>query len=354
MGRWGVGKVSRSLPELFYRHQQVSGRMSVDIYVALTTSLQADFLTPALRERFDSLGRVTFNDRDRLTSEALADELDGTNILVTGWETPQLTPDVLEGAADLELVVHTGGSIAGLATDELYDRGVTICSANRVMAMFVAEHVLGHMLAAERAIVTSDRSMRDGGYDRLQSPGTLLDSEIGFVGLGTVGRHLLSLLEPFGATVDLYDPYVSPAAVAEYDFVSLAHLEDALDSDIVSLHAARTPETVGMIGADELARIPDGGLLVNTARAELVEEEPLLSELESGRIRAALDVYHEEPLPTESPLREFENAQLTPHLGGSRTLTRFTEAMLDELERHLDGRALQHEIPREQFKHMTR
>ena len=174
------------------------------------------------------------------------------------------------------------------------------------------------------------------------------------VGLGTVGRHLLSLLDPFDATVSVYDPYVSPADVAEHDAVTKATLEEALDSDVVSIHAARTPETIDMIGAEELATLPDGALLINTARAEIVQEEPLLEELESGRIRAALDVFHEEPLPADSPLRDLGNVQLTPHVGGGRLRTPFTEAIIDEIERHLDGRALQHEIPRGQYERMTR
>ena len=109
-----------------------------------------------------------------------------------------------------------------------------------------------------------------------------------------------------------------------------------------------------MIGAEEHATLPDGALLINTARAELVQEEPLLAELESGRIRAALDVFHEEPLPADSPLRDLANVQLTPHLGGGRLRTPFTEVVIDEIERHLDGRALQHEIPRGQYERMTR
>jgi phosphoglycerate dehydrogenase-like enzyme len=328
--------------------------MSTDVLVTLTADQQDTFFTPALRDRLAARGDVSYNPDGTLERDELAERLPGVEIVVTGWGTPQFDGEVLEAADDLELLVHTGGSVAGYASEALYDRDVTVCSANRVMATFVAEHALGHALAGERYIVDAATSMRAGRYERDVPGRTLFDADVGLVGLGTVGRYLLSLLEPFDATVSVYDPYVPPADLAEHDFAAKAALEEALASDVVSIHAARTPETIGMIGAEELAAMPDGALLINTARAEIVREEPLLAELGSGRIRAALDVFHEEPLPADSPLRDLENVQLTPHLGGGRLRTPFTEAMTAEIERHLDGRALQHEIPREQYERMTR
>jgi phosphoglycerate dehydrogenase-like enzyme len=328
--------------------------MPADVLVTLTTDQQDTFFTPDLRDRLADCGNVTYNPGGTFDRDELAERLPGVEVAVTGWGTPQFDGEVLEAADDLELLAHTGGSVAGYASGELYDRGVTVCSANRVMARFVAEHTLGVALAGERSIVDAAVSMREGGYERDVPGRTLFDADVGLVGLGTVGRHLLSLLDPFDATASVYDPYVSPADVAEHDAATKATLEEALDSDVVSIHAARTPETIGMIGTEELATLPDGALLINTARAELVQEDPLLAELESGRIRAALDVFHEEPLPADSPLRDLENVQLTPHLGGGRLRTPFTEAVIEEIERHLDGRALQQEIPRGQYERMTR
>jgi len=328
--------------------------MPADILVTLSTDQQDTFFTPDLRDRLAECGNVSYNPDGGFDRDELAERLSGVEVVVTAWGTPQFDGEVLEAAADLELLAHTGGSVASYASEALYDRGVTVCSANRVMARFVAEHTLGHALAGERYIAHSTVSMREGGYERDVPGRTLFDADVGLVGLGTVGRHLLPLLDPFDANVSIYDPYVSPADVAEPDAATKATLEEALDSEVVSIHAARTPETIGMIGAEELATMPDGAFLINTARAELVQEGPLMEELESGRIRAALDVFHEEPLPADSPLRAMENVQLTPHLGGGRLRTPFTDAMIDEIRRHLDGRALQHEIPREQYERMTR
>jgi len=109
-----------------------------------------------------------------------------------------------------------------------------------------------------------------------------------------------------------------------------------------------------MVDAERLSRLPDGALLVNTARAEIVEEEALLTELRSGRIAAALDVYHEEPLPADHELRGLENVLATPHVGGSAIRPPLTDAVLDDIERWRDGDPLEHRVPREQWATMTR
>jgi len=327
----------------------------LSVLVTLPTDLREDFFTEETSRRLESLADVDWNrSDDQLSPGALADRLPGADAVVTGWGTAEFTPEVLADADDLELLAHTGGSVATYASDALYDRGVTVCSANRPMARFVAELTLAHVLGSQRALVGAHESMREGEYEHVRPGRTLLDRTVGLVGLGTVGRYLLPLLEPFDVSVRLYDPYVPPVDVAEYDFVEKATLETALDSEVVSIHASRTPETVGMITAGELAAIPDGALLVNTARAELVDRQALHEELSSGRIRAALDVYHDEPLPADSPLRGLENVQLTPHLGGHGPHEVFAATMVDEIERYFEGGALQHEIPREQADLMTR
>lgn len=329
---------------------------SPTVLATLPADQREGFFAPGTRERLESLADVTWNEREEQWSEDdLADRLPGVEIVLTGWGSPAFTPAALESADELELVAHVAGSVATYVTDALYDRGVTVCSANRTMARFVAEHALAHALSAQRDLARTHESMRAGEYEQPGNGRSLYDATVGLVGLGTVGRYLLPLLAPFDVSVRLYDPYVAPAEIAGYGFVEKASLTGALeDADVVSIHAARTPETVGMLGADELARIPDGALLVNTARAAIVDRDALLAELSSGRLRAALDVYHEEPLPEDSPLRDLDDVQLTPHLGGNGPHRNFGAAIVDEIERHVAGEALQHEIPREQANLMTR
>lgn len=326
------------------------------ILVTLPTNLQERFFTDELRGRLESHGTVDWNDLDRnLEPDEVAERLAGVEVIVTGWGTETLDEEVLARADSLELLIHIGGSLAGITSEPLYDRGVSVCSTNRPMARFVAEFTLAHMTSAMRDLVRSHDSMRNGGYQTFTPRRTLIGASISLIGLGTVGRYLLPLLDPFDVNVRVYDPYVPPVELAEYGFVEKASLDRALtNADVVSIHAARTPETRGMIGASELARIPDGAILVNTARAQIVDEEGLLSELTTGRLRAALDVYHEEPLPEDSPLRDLANVQLTPHIGGGGPRETLTLAAIEELERYIDGRTLQHEIPKARADLMTR
>ncbi|MEF8885628.1 MAG: hydroxyacid dehydrogenase [Haloarculaceae archaeon] len=329
----------------------------MDILVTIPEGeLRETFFPDRLRERLESLGTVAWNDStENLDEPGLREQVPGVDVLVTGWGSPRVTADVLAAADDLELVAHTGGSVADYVSEAVYDAGISVVSANDVMAEFTAEHALALILSDLRAVPDLDRGMGFGewaGDDTAVR--TLFGRDVGLVGLGTVGRTLLDLLEPFDAAVSVYDPYVDPPDLADAPHAELADLDAALDSSVVSVHAARTEETVGMIDADRLARVPDGALFVNTARAEIVEEEALFEAVAAGRIRCALDVYHEEPLAPDDEWRQLDGALLTPHVGGSQIRPPLTEAVLDGIERFQHGDPLEGEIPREQWATMTR
>lgn len=316
--------------------------------------LRRSFFPPDLRDRLETIGDVKWTS-DELSESDLRERIEGVDVCVTGWGSPQITSEVVERADALELIAHTGGSVATIASEATYDAGIRVVSANDPMAEFVAEHVLGTMLAARRRIPDFDRAMKGGKETESIPVESLIGAEIGLVGLGSIGRYLLDHLRSFDVSVAVYDPYLDDGALADYGFAERASLETALSgSDIVSIHASRTPETVGMLDGERLAKLDDGALLVNTARAELVVEEALLAELRSGRISAVLDVFHEEPLPADHELRGMESVLLTPHVGGSRVRPPLTEAVLDDIEDYLAGEPLEHGIPREQWKLMTR
>ncbi|MFC4987573.1 hydroxyacid dehydrogenase [Saliphagus infecundisoli] len=331
--------------------------MEPDPTILVTISegtLRESFFPPELRERLEGIGEIEWASEE-LTEVDLRERVEGVDVCVTGWGSPQVTSEVVERADSLELIAHTGGSVATIASPAAYDAGIRVVSANDPMAEFVAEHVLGTMLAARRRLPEFDRAMKEGkGTDSIPVE-SLIGAEIGLVGLGSIGRHLLAHLRSFDVSVTIYDPYLAEGTLAEYGFAERTDLETVLSgSDVVSIHASRTPETVEMLDSERLATLDDDTLLVNTARAELVVEEALLAELRSGRISAALDVFHEEPLPVDHELRGMDNVLLTPHVGGSRIRPPLTEAVLDDAENYLAGDPLAHEIPREQWELMTR
>ncbi|WP_276256037.1 hydroxyacid dehydrogenase [Halomontanus rarus] len=312
----------------------------------------------AVVDRLESLGEVDWNDSDeQLSRDELRDRLEGVDVCVTGWGTHELSEYVLGEAGSLELVAHVGGSVASIASPALYDREIPVCSANHVMAPFVAEGILSYVLSSFRSVIDFDAAVKRGEWPSKAGDPTdsLYGATVGFVGLGTVGRTLLELLEPFDVTVDVYDPYISSDDLAPFDFATRADLESTLEgADVVSIHASKTPETLHMIDTDRLASLPDGCLLVNAARGAIVDEDALVDELETGRISAALDVYEEEPLPEDHPLRDIENVVLGPHVAGNPCRRHLADAVVTEVERFDRGDPLQHTVPRERYEMMTR
>lgn len=313
---------------------------------------------PAVRERVEAIGDVEWNDTgEQFTQAELRERLEGIDVCVTGWGCPKLTEAVLAKADSLRLIAHVGGSVAAVASDAVYDRDVLVCSANHVMAPFVSEGILTYILSALRSVPQFDSALKRGEWPKSRTfrTETLYDATVGFVGLGEVGRTLLSLLEPFDVTVNVYDPYIEPDDLGEYPFATLTDLDEALESaNVVSIHASKTPETYHMLDADALTLLPDGCLLVNAARGSIVDEDALVVELESGRLSAALDVYSTEPLPKDHPFRNQDNAVLGPHVAGSPCRRHLADAVVTEIERLADGDPLEHTVAHERFELMTR
>ncbi|MGW2112427.1 NAD(P)-dependent oxidoreductase, partial [Streptomyces sp. NPDC001948] len=174
--------------------------------------------------------------------------------------------------------------------------------------------------------------------------GTL--SRIGVIGASRTGRAYIALARAMGARVSVTDPYLS-AADAEELGVERVPLEALLaHSRIVAVHAPVTEETHRMIGAGQLALMPDGAGLVNTARSWLVDEDALLAELATGRLDAAIDVFDDEPLPAGHPFRALPNVLLTPHqaAGSVECRQRLGTSAVDEVLRLLAGRPPVHAV----------
>jgi phosphoglycerate dehydrogenase-like enzyme len=162
---------------------------------------------------------------------------------------------------------------------------------------------------------------------------------------------VIDLLRPFDVHVVIHDPYLSDTAAAELG-VERADLHTVLStSDVVTLHAPLLPETRGMIGAPELAALRDGVTFINTARGALIDQDALVSELCSGRIRAVIDVTDPEVPAPDSPLWDLDNVVLTPHVAGSRGLElhRIGERAVAEVGRLAHGEPLAYEVTRERY-----
>ncbi|WP_298455782.1 hydroxyacid dehydrogenase [uncultured Cellulomonas sp.] len=284
---------------------------------------------------------------DELDSPAARDRLARTDVLITSWGAPGLTVERLDAAPRLRAVLHCAGSVRGLVGDEVWRRGIAVSSAAEENAVPVAEYTLAAIIMAGKKapfLAARARHERDGwaaGLVRrdLSNRGRT----IGVVGFSRIGRRVVELLRILDtAAVLVSDPYADPAEVAAAGGV-LVPLDDVLRrSDILSLHAPALAETRHMIGGRELALLPDGATVVNTARGSLVDHDALLRECGSGRLHAILDVTEPEPLPATSPLLDLPNVMITPHIAGSlgAETRRMSDHAIDELENVLQGRAL--------------
>ena len=323
------------------------------------TGLAEEILSERARATLEGLGEVIWNESDRdFTPEELAGLLPGTHVVVTSWGTPAFTPELLALADRLQIVGHAAGSVKNLMPKEGYDRSIVVLSAAAVIADAVAEYTLWAMLSMQRSlyrymdIMKEQRSWMHGGGGFGQE---LYYKRVGIVGASLIGRRVIELLRPFSCKVAVYDPYLGDAEAESLSVTRLSLDELFSTSDIVSVHAPVTAETKEMIGSEHFKLLPEGSLFVNTARAWIVDQDAMLATLRTGRIRAVLDVFDQEPLPADSPLRDLGNVFLTPHVSGHTTESRLrlVEAIADDIRRFYAGEALRLAVVWDRLKIMA-
>jgi phosphoglycerate dehydrogenase-like enzyme len=248
-----------------------------------------------------------------------------------------------DGAEDLVVIGRSGAG---------YDKiDLEACTANDV-AVFNAPLALNHstgssallfLLALAKKLPQQERVTRAGRWD-LQSKvmgGELQGRTLGIVGLGHSGRELARLVAPFAMRILAYSPHADRALAAGLG-VLLTSLDDVLrEADFLSLHSRLSPQTRGMIGAAELAKMKPTAYFVNVARGELVDQAALAEALRTGRLAgAALDVFEHEPPPPDDPLLQMDNVIVTPHWSASTVdvWQATARAMIDGMLRAATGR----------------
>ena len=229
---------------------------------------------------------------------------EGAGVIVT--QLAPITQKVLGSLEDLELVVVTRGGPVNVNVEAATERGVIVANAPGRNAPAAAEYALGLMLAAMKRIPDAHASLKGGEWRgefyAYEENGVELDgATVGLVGFGAIGSRVAKVLNAFGATVLVYDPFVEDAKVEEAGGRK-AGLDGVLEgSKVVSLHARLTDETRGMIGAEQIATMPEGSVLGHAARGGVLDYEALCDALGSGHHgAAALDVHDEEPPPDGS------------------------------------------------------
>jgi phosphoglycerate dehydrogenase-like enzyme len=225
---------------------------------------------------------------------------------------PYVTARTLERADGLCLVARVGVGLDRIDVDACTARGVLVTTAPDGVRRPVAAGTMALLLALAHRVVERDRRMRAGWWSRQELSGVgLRGKTLGLIGLGNVGRDLCVLAEPFELALIATDPYVLEPPPG----VELVELEELLRrADFVVCICPLTEETRGLLDARRLSLLKETAFLVNVARGPIVDQAALTDALRRGRIAgAALDVFEEEPLPADDPLRELENVILSPH-----------------------------------------
>jgi phosphoglycerate dehydrogenase-like enzyme len=333
------------------------------VFVAPGGKLQAQLFPARVRDALEKFSEPIYCDREeRLSSGELAARISGCQGIITGWGSPRLTPEVLDVAQQLRIIAHAAGSVRPLLPDPpdaLFERGIKITCATQTMSRYVAELTLCLAVASLRRLSRFREEMKGSGlwwgtYSALE-PETLIGQRVGLVGLGMISWEFIRLLQPFACEIWAYSRHADPQR-AGAEGVKLVALDDLLrNCRVICLLAAVRPDTVKMIGREQLSLVQDGSVIVNTARGALIDEEALIDELRSGRLWAGLDVTDPEPPPADSPLRTLPNVLLSPHVGGPVPSRYWEMAMfaVEELQRFFGGEPLRGEVTKERLEGMA-
>ncbi|MBE6590342.1 MAG: hydroxyacid dehydrogenase [Ruminococcaceae bacterium] len=336
----------------------------MNILVAMPKGEVRDsFLTPTVLAKLESLGTVTYNEMTRqYTRDELKKALRDCDIVVIGWGVSAITGDVIKDNDRLKLIVHTAGSVADYVDATTYEKGIRVICGNRLFAESVAEGTIAYMLSVLRYIPDQVYGLKNGGWrdPAYAHDRGLLGKQIGILGVGTIARYLMEMLQPFRCSFLVWDDNytVDPAYLASVH-ARQTSLEEVVSScPIVTLHASLTEKSRGMIGRRELEMMPRGGIFINTSRGAILREAEIAALLEERQdLHAMLDVFEAEPLCTDSPFRKLKNVYLMPHRGGPTVDYRATVGMtvVEEIERYLAGaEVLEHEIVQSVAARMTK
>jgi D-3-phosphoglycerate dehydrogenase len=252
-----------------------------------------------------------------LSPDELLAALPGAHALIVRSAT-DVTAEALAAGSDLVVVGRAGIGLDNVDVEAATARGVMVVNAPQSNVLSAAEHTMALLLSQARNVPQANAALKDGRWERSKWEGVeLADKTLGIVGLGRIGKLVAQRALAFGMKLVAYDPFVAPDRARQLS-VDLVDLDELIArSDFVTLHLAKTKETLGLINADLLAKAKPSLRVINVARGGIVDEADLADAIRSGTIAgAALDVFAEEPT-TASPLFELDQVVVTPHLGAS-------------------------------------
>lgn len=230
----------------------------------------------------------------------------------------QVDAEAIAAAKNLKVIARAGVGLDNVDIKAATQAGVMVVNAPTSNIISAAELTVGHIVSLARRIPAANASLKAGAWKRSSYTGIeLFEKKAGIIGLGRIGALVAARLQGFGMDILAYDPYITPARAQQLG-VTLVTLDELLaQSDFITIHMPKTPETLGMLGKDAFSKMKKTAFVINVARGGLVDEDALYTALKNEEIAGAgIDVFVKEP-SVDLPFFEFENVTVTPHLGAS-------------------------------------
>jgi len=284
----------------------------------VATVLVSDSLAPEGLKILESVGGVEVVNRPGLSPGELLEAIADVDALVIRSGT-KVTQEVIDAAKNLKVIGRAGIGVDNVDVGAATKRGIVVMNTPGGNTVTTAEHAIALMVSLARHIPQATASMKAGKWEKKSLTGReLYHCNLGVLGLGNIGRIVADRGRGLGMKVLAHDPFLSEAAAAKLDF-ELVSFNDLIErADIITVHVPKNKDTLGLLGAEEFAKVKRGVLVINAARGGIVDEAALLAALESGQVGgAALDVFVEEPPPAGHPLVAHDRVICTPHLGAA-------------------------------------
>ncbi len=274
--------------------------------------------------------------------EELRERLRGARVAVNIRAYSKFNAPLLSSCPDLKMIAVLGIGTDNIDLESAARYGVKVTNTPGYSAVSVAEHALTLMLAAARKIPQHQQELQAGRWTRIPMV-QLHGKTLGIVGFGSIGRQVAALAEGIGLKVLAwtFHPAAVRPAPAGIRFVPLDHL--ITQADVISIHIRASEKTRHLLNPETFHRMKPSAILVNTARASIVDTEAMIAALKSGRLAAAgLDVFDQEPLPPEDPLLALPNVVLSPHNAGMtpEAIRRGNEMVVENVVAFLEGRVI--------------
>jgi phosphoglycerate dehydrogenase-like enzyme len=277
---------------------------------------------PKIWAALKALGEIAVHDGPgRMPAEQFEAYLPEMTLLIGQSDMPKAR---LDRAPKLRSIINIETNfLQNVDYDACFERGIYVLAPGSAFAKPVAEMALGMAIDLCRGVTTADRAMRQGKekwlLDGAEGCFSLYGARVGLVGFGDLARAFTPLVAPFNCPIKAYDPWVSEHFMAGFG-VAAASLEEVLKtSQIIIVFASVTSENQGFLGKREFEMIAPGSVFLLMSRAGVVDFPEFLRQVESGRFRAATDVFPTEPAPLDEPARKVEGLMLSPHRAGAMT-----------------------------------